>query len=100
MAIVMVGALFVGNLEAAFPIPTQGPGLQVMDYDRPGTAPVWLEKGAEMGRFNMGSTVILLFSPGVVSWAPRLLAHGSVRMGEGIGRLAAYTRGIGRGFVP
>ncbi|MGQ0595436.1 MAG: phosphatidylserine decarboxylase, partial [Gammaproteobacteria bacterium] len=86
-------ALFVGNLEAAFPFPTRAPGLQVMDYDRPGTAPVWLEKGAEMGRFNMGSTVILLFGPGVVSWAPRLLAHGSVRMGEAVGTWSAGASG-------
>lgn len=97
MALVMVGALFVGNLEAVFPIPPAGPGLRVMDYDRPGQTPVWLEKGAEMGRFNMGSTVILLFGPGAVSWSSGLLNHGSVRMGERIGRLAARSpreRGI------
>ncbi len=93
MAIVMVGALFVGNLEAVFPIPTKGPGVQVMDYDRPGTAPVWLEKAAEMGRFNMGSTVVLLFGPGAVSWAPALLARGSVRMGESIGTWSAGATG-------
>jgi phosphatidylserine decarboxylase len=40
MAIVMIGVLFVGGLEAVFPIPTGGPGLRLMDYDRPGTAPV------------------------------------------------------------
>lgn len=45
MAIVMAGALFVGNLEAVFPIPTKGPGLQVMDYDRP---------GATLGSINLG----------------------------------------------
>ena len=93
MAIVMVGALFVGNLEAVFPIPPAGPGLRVMDYDRPGTTPVWLEKGAEMGRFNMGLTVIILFGAGAVSWAPRLLAHGSVRMGESIGTWSAGATG-------
>jgi phosphatidylserine decarboxylase len=40
MAIVMISVLFVGGLEAVFPIPTGGPGLRLMDYDRPGTAPV------------------------------------------------------------
>ena len=64
-----------------------------LHYDRPGTTPVWLEKGAEMGRFNMGSTVVLLFGPGAVSWAPRLLAHGSVRMGESIGTWSAGATG-------
>jgi phosphatidylserine decarboxylase len=85
MAIVMVGALFVGNLEVVFPIPRAGPGLRVMDYDRPGQTPVWLEKGAEMGRFNMGSTVIILFGPGGVSWTSGLLPQRTLRMGEPIG---------------
>lgn len=89
MAIVMVGALFVGNLEAVFPIPDGGRRLAVMDYDRPGTAPVCLEKSAEMGRFNMGSTVILLFGPGAVCFLPRVLAKGPVRMGERIGTWSA-----------
>jgi len=93
MAIIMVGALFVGNLEAVFPIPPAGPGLRVMDYDRPGTTPVRLEKGAEMGRFNMGSTVILLFGPGVVSWAPALLPQRTLRMGEPIGTWSPAATG-------
>ncbi len=93
MAIVMVGALFVGNLEAVFPIPPAGPGLRVMDYDRPGQTPLWLEKGAELGRFNMGSTVILLFGRDTVSWVSGLLNQSPVRMGEPIGtRLEAATR--------
>jgi phosphatidylserine decarboxylase len=91
MALVMVGALFVGNLEAVFPIPPAGRGQRVMDYDRPGTTPVWLEKGAEVGRFNMGSTVIILFDPGAVSWAIR--PQDTLRVGEPIGTWSAAATG-------
>jgi phosphatidylserine decarboxylase len=41
-----------------------------------------------MGRFNLGSTVILLFPPGAVTWAPALVAGSAVRMGQRIGSLA------------
>ena len=39
----------------------------------PNTA-LTLDKGAELGRFNMGSTVILLFEPNRARWHPLLLA--------------------------
>ena len=38
-----------------------------------------------MGRFNMGSTVILLFPPNRVEWDNSLMAEAPVRMGELIG---------------
>jgi phosphatidylserine decarboxylase len=45
-----------------------------------------LEKGAELGRFNMGSTVILLFEPNSVQWHPLLRAGSVVQLGQAIGR--------------
>jgi phosphatidylserine decarboxylase len=39
-----------------------------------------------MGRFNMGSTVILLFPRDTIEWAPHLATGRIVRMGETIGR--------------
>jgi phosphatidylserine decarboxylase len=47
--------------------------------------PLSLAKGAELGRFEMGSTVILLFEPGRVLWADWLVADAPVRMGQRIG---------------
>jgi phosphatidylserine decarboxylase len=44
--------------------------------------PVLLSRGAEMGRFFLGSTVILLFPPGVAAWNDGCKAGRSVRMGE------------------
>ena len=54
-------------------------------------APASLDKGAEMGRFNMGSTVILLFPPGAAQWQTTLRAGKVLRVGERIGTLDAWA---------
>jgi phosphatidylserine decarboxylase len=46
-----------------------------------------LAKGEEMGRFNMGSTVILLLPPGMAEWEASLVAGQALRLGERIGTL-------------
>ena len=43
-------------------------------------------RGEEMGRFNMGSTVILLFPKNTIEWTPEMVSGRIVRMGETIGR--------------
>jgi phosphatidylserine decarboxylase len=50
--------------------------------------PATLEKGAELGRFNMGSTVILLFEPNRVRWHPFVHAGSVVRLGQSLGVIA------------
>ncbi len=46
-----------------------------------------LDKGEEMGRFNMGSTVIVLCGRDTVSWDPALQAGASVRVGRKLGAI-------------
>jgi len=46
--------------------------------------PLTLPRGAELGRFHMGSTVILLAPPGALTWDPALAAGQEVRLGQGI----------------
>ena len=53
-------------------------------------APASLAKGDEMARFNMGSTVILLFPPGAMRWENNLKAGNTLRMGERIGTLVGW----------
>ena len=48
-------------------------------------AAVSLPKGAELGRFNMGSTVILLFEPGRIRWADAVAPGRTLRCGERLG---------------
>ena len=82
-ALVMVGATCVGRIRAAYD--------DLLTHDgRPAAArsypePRLLAKGAEMGRFEMGSTVILLFGPGRVRWDAGLVAGSRVVMGRRIG---------------
>lgn len=89
MAMVLVGAICVGSIETVWHgevTPPRSRRLMRRDYP-PGQ--VVLPTGAEMGRFNMGSTVILLFGAGRVAWDPALAPGQRLRMGQEIGRLAA-----------
>jgi phosphatidylserine decarboxylase len=43
-------------------------------------------KGEELGRFNMGSTVVLLFEPQRVAWASTLVPESTVQLGRPIAR--------------
>lgn len=87
MAVVLVGALFVGSMSLAWTGEvTAAAGRRVYDLDT-GNPPVTLEKGAELGRFNMGSTVVLLWPRGAVRLEERLAPGAALRMGERIARL-------------
>jgi phosphatidylserine decarboxylase len=46
-----------------------------------------LARGADVGRFNMGSTVILLLPPGSAEWRATLAPGSTVRVGAAIARL-------------
>jgi phosphatidylserine decarboxylase len=48
---------------------------------------VSLEKGEELGRFNMGSTVILLFQRDRARWLGEVRAGAIVRLGQSLGSL-------------
>jgi phosphatidylserine decarboxylase len=87
LAMVLVGALFVGSMETVWAGQISPPHLRSGIFHYQPMEPIKLERGAEMGRFNMGSTVILLTGPQAVDWqAP--LAHGSVvRVGQAIGKM-------------
>ena len=90
-ALVMVGALNVGSMDTVWHgevAPRARRIVTTLAPRRPGP-PLELERGAEMGRFNMGSTVILLFPPGRIAWSDDLRAGRVVRMGEPIGRILA-----------
>jgi phosphatidylserine decarboxylase len=88
-AVILVGALHVGSISTVWHgevtprRPRRITGLAVA----PGAAPLQLAAGAELGRFNMGSTVILLFTAGAARWDDSLSAAATVRMGARIGRL-------------
>jgi phosphatidylserine decarboxylase len=85
VAVVLVGALNVGSMAtvwagditpAARRVITRLPARQVA-----------LDKGEELGRFNMGSTVILLFQKDRATLGPQARAGAAVRLGESLGVL-------------
>jgi phosphatidylserine decarboxylase len=86
MAEILVGALNVGSMSTVWHGEvTPGARRQLAKLPAPASA-AKLERGAEMGRFNMGSTVILLFAPGAVTLDPGLAPGQVARLGEPIGR--------------
>jgi phosphatidylserine decarboxylase len=50
-----------------------------------------------MGRFNMGSTVILLFTRDAVRWDPAIQPNIGVRMGQKLGEIVRYDAAVSRG---
>jgi phosphatidylserine decarboxylase len=85
-AVVAVGATIVGRVRASYdpavPVTNRrGARPERRDYERP----IEVRKGQELGAFEMGSTVILLFESGRVSLSPGIVPGARVRMGEAIG---------------
>jgi len=87
MALIMVGAIFVGSMQTVWTntLPAKSGG-ESQDYDYRNTR-ITLERGEEMGRFNMGSTVILLFPAGTIEWNKKLSPAQRIHIGEAIGRM-------------
>jgi phosphatidylserine decarboxylase len=83
-AVILVGALFVGSMSTVWAGEiTPARGRRAGTLQSP-PSPVQLARGEELGRFNMGSTVIVLFERGRVRWRPELVAGAGVRMGASI----------------
>jgi phosphatidylserine decarboxylase len=82
---VMVGAMIVAGIDTVWPRRFTGHGKAPMREDFAEGA-VSLAAGAEMGRFYLGSTAVLLFEPGRVAWMEGLKPGDPVRMGQAIGR--------------
>ncbi|MTI63144.1 MAG: phosphatidylserine decarboxylase [Methylophaga sp.] len=80
---VLVGAIFVGSMETVWAGQiTPAYGDAVREWRYAGEQAVRLTKGAEMGRFNMGSTVILLLPPGMNTFLPDWQAGDVIKLGQ------------------
>jgi phosphatidylserine decarboxylase len=83
---VLVGATIVGSMATVW----HG----VVNPPRPGAVREWtytdreiqLPAGAEMGRFLLGSTVVMLFPPGPLQWNPAWAPGAPIRMGQAMAR--------------
>ena len=84
-ALVMVGALNVGSIATVWAGDITPAARRVVTRLPPQSAQ--LERGAELGRFNMGSTVILLFQANRARWNEGVRAGATVRLGQSLGQL-------------
>ena len=87
--LVLVGATIVGSMATVW----HG----MVNPPRPGTVREWryddreitLQKGQEMGRFLLGSTVVMLFPKDTLNFNPEWQPAKSLRMGEAMGNKPA-----------
>lgn len=86
LAMVLVGALNVGNIETVWAgqvAPQRWSETQATNYPAAGESVIRLDRGEEMGRFNMGSTVIVV-APDTWSLAKDLAPGHPVRVGQSL----------------
>jgi phosphatidylserine decarboxylase len=78
--LVLVGATIVGSMATVWHGPIARDGdVHEWRYDGQG---IRLQQGDEMGRFLLGSTVVLLFRPSGLTFNPAWQPGGAVRLGE------------------
>ncbi len=93
MAVIMVGAIFVASMDTVWAGTVTPDRRQVRswEYGKTSSAGIKLKKGAEMGRFNMGSTVVVLFGKDAVKWEDTLQPESKVQMGQKIASIKTGT---------
>jgi phosphatidylserine decarboxylase len=80
MAVVLVGAMIVAGIE------TVATGkIKPSDQLEHRKHNLQLDKGAELGRFYLGSTAVVLFEPNKMNWLSQFKAESVVNMGQAIG---------------
>jgi phosphatidylserine decarboxylase len=82
----LVGATIVGSMATVWHgqvNPPRSPQICEWQYE---AGQVSLQKGAEMGRFLLGSTVVMLFGKDRLAFNPGWQPAGAIRMGEAMGR--------------
>lgn len=84
MAMVLVGAMIVASIETVWAGAVTPPKrqLQKTSYGEP----IYLKKGEELGRFKLGSTIVMLFGKNAMNWEQALTPDQSVRMGQLLGK--------------
>ena len=77
---VVVGAMIVAGIETVATGKVKPTGRLELNQHN-----LFLEKGAELGRFYLGSTAIVLFEQNKMQWDAQFKANSTVVMGEALG---------------
>jgi len=80
MAVVLVGAMIVAGIETVATGKVKPTGRLELNQHN-----LFLEKGAELGRFYLGSTAVILFEKDKMQWDAMFKANSVVVMGEALG---------------
>jgi phosphatidylserine decarboxylase len=90
VAVILVGAMLVGSIQTVWmKQPIRKRQIEVQDVE---SNSVTLEKGAELGYFKLGSTVIILCEKNKVQWAPSCQSGSTVQFGQSIGTTTSNFR--------
>jgi len=89
MALILVGAIFVSSVETTWHGVVTPPSIESVRSWTYQDDEIIIDKGEEMGRFNMGSTIIVLFGKDKVKWEDDFKAGKKVQLGEMIGQALA-----------
>lgn len=85
VALVLVGATIVASIETVWAGNITPPAGKYVQHWQHLNDDIELEKGQEMGRFKLGSTVVLCFEPNKIEFET-LTAGGTTRLGEALAK--------------
>jgi phosphatidylserine decarboxylase len=99
MVLVLVGATIVGSMATVWHGVVNPPRTNDIrewrygdkPHEKSDTKPVQLKQGEEMGRFLLGSTVVMLFPKATIAFNPSWQPGGAIRMGEAMGNMAGIA---------
>ncbi len=90
MVVILVGAMIVASMATAWHgvvTPAAQAKIAKWQYPQAQDQAIQLEKGAELGHFKVGSTVIVLLPEGRVRWNEAIQADSNVKFGQELGTL-------------
>lgn len=88
VAMVLVGATIVASIETVWSGTVAPASKQINHWNYQSQAPIFLKKGEEMGRFKLGSTVVLLFAQDAIDFAKSVRQGDVTRMGSLLATMA------------
>lgn len=88
MAVILVGAFFVASIETVWAgIVSPPTSDRVRHFEYTESQQQHFNRGDEIGRFQFGSTVIMLLPKGVMEWNKTQSADCTLKMGEALGQI-------------
>ena len=94
LAMVLVGATIVASIETTWAgtiTPPAGKDIFRWQYPATGVDVIRFEKGDEMGRFKLGSTVVSTFAPNMIEFSPDAAPETVTKLGEHYASLIPTT---------